>query len=271
MNKQRILTAVIGLPIVVLTFVFANKYVIDVIFAIIAIIAMHEYFNAIKTKAKPISWIGYALAVCIAFIHVVNLETILLFLCIAIPTLLLILFLHIIATDMKYDLKDVAFSLLGILYIIYTVTFIPLIYGLSGSREISVSLRNTSFIEESFKTTTISGRILIGVLVISTWGSDAFAYTIGKHFGKHKFSKISPNKTIEGCIAGVIGAIILIMIYTFLINKYANLELSYLLMGIIAFILSILGEIGDLVESTIKRYCEIKDSRKFISRTWRNS
>ena len=57
------------------------------------------------------------------------------------------------------------------------------------------------------------GKILIWFIFITAWGTDIFAYIIGKTLGKHKFTKISPYKTIEGCIGGTIGAIILSIIY----------------------------------------------------------
>ena len=256
MSIKRLLTAIIGLPIIILICIFGNKYIVDVLIALVAIISLREYFKATSKEIKPISWIGYLLAACISLIHVVNLEIILIFLCIAIPSLLLILFLHIIISDMKINLKDVAFSFLGILYIISFTVFIPLIYGLDGSKTVGIVSDGNL---ESFTSTAISGKYLIWILVLTTWGSDIFAYLIGRYFGKHKFSKVSPNKTIEGCTAGIVGAIIITLIYTFCINKFAGLNLSYLAMGIIGFILSIIGQIGDFAASTIKRYFDIKD------------
>lgn len=256
MSIKRLLTAIIGLPIIILICIFGNKYIVDVLIALVAIISLREYFKATSKEIKPISWIGYLLAACISLIHVVNLEIILIFLCIAIPSLLLILFLHIIISDMKINLKDVAFSFLGILYIISFTVFIPLIYGLDGSKTVGIVSDGNL---ESFTSTAISGKYLIWILVLTTWGSDIFAYLIGRYFGKHKFSKVSPNKTIEGCTAGIVGAIIITLIYTFCINKFAGLNLSYLAMGIIGFILSIIGQIGDFAASAIKRYFDIKD------------
>ena len=256
MSLKRLLTAIIGLPIIILICVFGNKYIVDVLIALVAIISLREYFKATSKEIKPISWIGYLLAACISLIHVVNLEIILIFLCIAIPSLLLILFLHIIISDMKINLKDIAFSFLGILYIISFTVFIPLIYGLDGSKTVGIVSDGNL---ESFTSTAISGKYLIWILVLTTWGSDIFAYLIGRYFGKHKFSKVSPNKTIEGCTAGIVGAIIITLIYTFCINKFAGLNLSYLAMGIIGFILSIIGQIGDFAASAIKRYFDIKD------------
>ena len=256
MNLKRLLTTIIGLPIIILIFVFGNKYIVDVLIAIVAIISLREYFKATSNEIKPISWIGYLLAACISLIHVLNLQTILILLCIAIPSLLLILYLHIIISDMKINLKDIVFSFFGIIYIISCIIFIPLIYGLDGPKTVGIVSDGNL---ESITTTSISGKYLIWILVMTTWGSDIFAYLIGRYFGKHKFSKVSPNKTIEGCTAGVIGAVILTLIYTLCINKFAGLNLSYLSMGLIGLFLSLIGQIGDFAASTIKRYFDIKD------------
>lgn len=56
MKLKRILTGVIGLPIVALILIFGNKYIIDVIFAIVALISIHEYFSAIEKQYKPVKW-----------------------------------------------------------------------------------------------------------------------------------------------------------------------------------------------------------------------
>lgn len=57
MKLKRILSGVIGLPIVALILIFGNIYVIDVVFALVAIIAIHEYFNSFKKEYKPVRWL----------------------------------------------------------------------------------------------------------------------------------------------------------------------------------------------------------------------
>lgn len=97
------------------------------------------------------------------------------------------------------------------------------------------------------------------LIVISTT-TDIFALFGGKLFGKHHFSKISPNKTIEGCITGSLFAIIISCIYYyFVISKSINI-----LVIIIIFLLSIIGQIGDLFFSKIKRDNDIKDFSNLI-------
>ena len=102
------------------------------------------------------------------------------------------------------------------------------------------------------------------VCIIAAWGTDIFAYLIGKAIGKHKFSKISPKKSIEGCIGGTIGGVLLVLLYTYVANTFFGVTYSYLFMGIVGLILSLIGQIGDLVASAIKRYVDIKDYSNLI-------
>lgn len=238
MDIKRVLTTVIGLPIVILISIFGNKYIIDVLIAIIAILAMKEYINCVSKKAKVISWISYISVASIAFIHLFSNDAIKI-LPLLLPLLLLILFLHIIITNMKINFQDITYTFMGIIYILGFTLFIPLLYGYDNGN--------------------ISGKILIWFTIISAWGTDIFAFIIGRKLGKTKFSKVSPNKSVEGCIAGTLGAIMLNLIFVYVLNTYFGFEISYLSITIIAFILSIIGQIGDFAASSIKRYFEIKD------------
>ncbi len=97
--------------------------------------------------------------------------------------------------------------------------------------------------------------IIIAIIII-IWTNDSFAYLVGKNFGKNKlFEKVSPKKTIEGFIGGLIFAIIAGLI----ISKYVTI-FSTTNWIIIAIIVSIFGTLGDLVESKFKRQANIKDS-----------
>lgn len=240
MNVKRILTALIGLPIVLCFLVFGNKYILDVILAGIAIISMNEYIRCVSKNAKVVSWISYLCVASIAFIHVVPIEVINFIATLGVPILLLILFFHVIVTNMKITFEDISYTLIGILYILCFIMFFSLTYGVEGY---------------------ISGKILIWYIIITAWGTDIFAYIFGKvlGLGKTKFSKVSPNKSIEGCIAGTLGAIILSLLYTLIINSYFGLGISYFTIFIISLLLSIIGQIGDFSASVIKRHFEIKD------------
>jgi len=101
--------------------------------------------------------------------------------------------------------------------------------------------------------------ILISIFIL-IWTNDTFAYLVGKSIGKHKlFERISPKKTIEGFIGGIIFAVIA----SYFISKY-YIKASTIIWIIIALIVGIFGTIGDLVESKFKRIAGVKDSGKIM-------
>ena len=96
------------------------------------------------------------------------------------------------------------------------------------------------------------------IKLIFIWVNDSFAYLVGKNFGKTKlFESVSPKKTIEGFLGGLIFS--LIAAY-FITHQHDNPRITLLDWMIIAAILSILGTIGDLIESKFKRQANSKDS-----------
>ena len=109
-----------------------------------------------------------------------------------------------------------------------------------------------------------NGKILVWYIFATAWGTDIFAYIIGRRFGKHKFSEISPNKSIEGCIGGIIGAVVLSIACTAVFNNFFGMIFSYIYTIIISIILSVMGQIGDFSASSIKRYVGIKDFSNLI-------
>jgi len=113
----------------------------------------------------------------------------------------------------------------------------------------------------------IDGRFipeLIVAVFILVWSNDTFAYLIGKNFGKHKLlERISPKKTIEGFIGGMLGALLAGYIIFKVLEHYSQLDaLEYpLWMWIVmALIVAIFGTIGDLIQSKFKRQAGVKDS-----------
>ena len=235
MDIKRVLTTIVGLPAVILVILLGNNYVIDIGLCIVALICMHEYFGAITKLANPIKWVGYLACIGVAVVSLLNVSQVMQTVVFAIPVILLILFLHVIITEMKISFKDIAYTFFGIFYIVLSIMFLALIIGLEN------------------------GKILLGYAIITAWGTDIFAYLIGKKWGKTKFNKVSPKKSVEGCLGGTIGSIICGIIYIYVSSKFINIEISYLLLAISSGILSIISQIGDFAASTIKRFTDIKD------------
>ena len=97
--------------------------------------------------------------------------------------------------------------------------------------------------------------VVVGFFIL-VWSNDSFAYLVGKNFGRKKLmERVSPKKTVEGFIGGVVGAVVA----GFIIFKY--FEYFPLWMWIaMALIASIMGTIGDLIQSKLKRQAGVKDS-----------
>ena len=240
MDIKRITSGLLGFPLVLIVLLIGNKYIVDIALAIIALLAMNEYFNAVQKVSNPVRWLGYLSCFSIAIIHFVPKELLNMVVTLSVPTILLILFAQVIATDMKTSFKDIAYTFLGIFYIVFFMIFVALIDGMND------------------------GKILIWYAILAAWGTDIFAYFIGKHFGKHKFSKVSPKKSIEGCIAGTLGAILLMLLYTYVANTFWGMDYSYGFIAMMGLILSLIGQIGDFAASSIKRYVDIKDYSNLI-------
>ena len=244
---KRTITGVIALPILAVILIFANTIVMDIFTAIIACISMYEYFHSFKStdKGNPSQYLGYIWCILIAFTHFVDDRLLTNILVAVIPISLVILFAELVLAKGKKTIKDIGITMLGICYIPLMLIYLSLVRDM----ELDDGL---------------NGRILIWFVLIASWGSDVFAYFIGRHFGKHKLTKISPNKTVEGAVAGVVGAILLGIIFAVLCNTLWGVGINYLLIGCIMALLSIVGQIGDLAASSIKRYCEIKDFSELI-------
>ncbi|MDI6860729.1 MAG: phosphatidate cytidylyltransferase [Caldisericia bacterium] len=98
------------------------------------------------------------------------------------------------------------------------------------------------------------------IILISIWISDIFAYFVGKRFGKRKLvPKISPGKSFEG----LIGSIISLYIFYFLLSLFYK-NFSILNLIVLPLLIVFLSFLGDIFESTIKRYFKVKDSGKII-------
>jgi len=219
---------------------------------ILSLMAMHEFYNVVKEKDfNPIAIIGYLLCIIYYILLNNNLQfkyIILLF------TLGLIVMFCIPVLDTKYNFIDIAITILGFMYISIFFSFIVLI-----------NMKTFDFMNSKI----LVGKYLVWLVPLASWICDTTAYYGGKYFGKNKLCpKVSPKKTIEGSIAGLLGSIIACVIFGVLINKYAagmniiNIHIyNYVLIGLLCGIFS---QLGDLTASSIKRYVGVKDYSQLI-------
>lgn len=99
------------------------------------------------------------------------------------------------------------------------------------------------------------------IVFIGAWSCDTFAYIFGSLFGKHKLiEEISPKKTVEGSVAGIVCAILILLLYGLIIDLATDtVKPNYIALAVSGLVISVVSQIGDLVASLIKRERGIKD------------
>lgn len=241
--KKRIISGIVFVALWILILLINNPIFDTVIVAILATIAMHEYFNAFRNIGyKPISWIGYLGCLAIFLMGgIIPEEYKLMLIKIIVPVGLISAFTYMILGNVKRTIIDVAITIFGLLYVPCLFSFLKLILGL---REFS--------------------RFYLLYVLCGAFISDTFAFLVGSKFGKTKLAPdISPNKTVEGSLGGIVGVIISFVIITVLgnLNGINGNIFYWILVGIAA---AVAGQFGDLTASAIKRFCKIKDFGKIM-------
>lgn len=235
MNK-RYLGALFLSPLVIL--IFVGGVYLKYFTLLISLIGMYEFFNVIKNKnINALRLIAYA--ACIVYYILLgyntNFHSILLIILGAFFIMLCIPILNI-----KYNFIDVATTLFAFIYIGVFFSFLVLI-----------NLKK-------------QGNYLIWLVFVSSWLCDTTAYYVGRKFGKHKLCpSVSPNKTIEGSLGGLLGSTIACGLLGLIFTRFGvNIPLyHYILIGIIC---GVVCQFGDLTASSIKRYINVKDYSNLI-------
>lgn len=238
--KKRILSAIVMLAITIPVLII-GKIPFEIFALILSVMSVYEWNKVYKTKKEIpvfIRILTYLLVPIIIFLNVnYNDVPYLLngnYLLIVLLALTLpIIFVH---DNKKYNIEDATYTIIGTLIII--IAFIGFI-----------SVRNT-------------GLAYLIYLALVTVMTDTFALVTGMLIGKHKLCKtISPKKTIEGFIGGlIIGTAVPVLMYIYIIDS--NIAL-YILIPI-TMLLSIIGQLGDLFFSSVKRQYDVKDYSNLI-------
>ena len=240
---KRISVAALGIPLLILLNYLGGWYFFSVIL-LISIVSQWEFYQIQKNNnIYPQNFSGI-IAGIILLLTIQTQQWL------GGSLLLIICLMMILATEMLRRQKNVSanigVTLLGVLYI-------PMLLG--------SFLYLRTYIDGLFPNVENSGFTFILVVFATIWICDTFAYAFGRMLGKHKlYEKVSPNKTIEGAIAGVIGSVLV-----FVLVKYLNiLPISFLQVYIFGIVIGVVGQTGDLVESWFKRDAGVKDSSALL-------
>jgi len=239
MLKQRVITGLWGIPLLIAAVWFAQPIPwFTVLVAIWGLLAVYEFYKLMAgAKVPPLIYFG--LIWTLLFIispHCSYTLTMPLLLTSAVVLSLLWLLLR---PQKEGAFIGWAWTIAGILYIGWLLSHLVALRGLDD------------------------GRNWIFLALFTNFGSDTAAYFTGRALGRHHLApSISPGKTWEGTIAGILGAIIISLLFT--IPSPLSLPLGYGQAIVLGLLVSIFGQLGDLIESLLKRNMGVKDSGRLL-------
>ena len=249
--KTRVITAIVGLAMLAVVLAFFNTVLFDLVLAGICLLGMHEVFGAMGFGKKQ--W--YLFAAAVPYTLLVMLSSSAAVRALLLPASFLVALFYNICLIASHSTLDFG-KLAGYVYFSGVILFC--FYSLIHLKRML-----------PFATFQYDAIYFILLILCFAWGGDTFAYFAGRAFGKHKLAPIvSPNKTVEGAIGGICGSmligVIATVIYGMLSGRYAAFTVEvtvrhYLVVVGMGAIASVLGILGDLFASAVKRQVGIKD------------
>lgn len=251
MFRTRLLSGIVLVAVALAVFLAGGSLLALVIF-FLSVVAYQELTTACKVRGEKMTpgapvivglvmtlvyyaMIGLALAVDIQTVYPAMIVVI-------VAAFLAFLFVYVF-TFPKYHANQIMSAMFSFLYGPVMLSFLYLL-------------------REGFD----DGIYLVWFVFLASWGSDTCAYCVGVLIGKHKMTpNLSPKKTVEGAVGGVLGAAILFAVYThFVINVYTTITLSLPFAAVLGAAGALVSMVGDLAASAVKRDHEIKDYGKLI-------
>ncbi len=237
MFRTRLLSGIVMVVLALLFLIHGGALLLWVL-GIISVIGLFELYRVLGVE-KNIGWIGYVAAIA----YFVNIWfSFLPDIMLLIMALLLVCMCAFVFGYPRFTVTQVFGVFFGFFYVAVMLSCIYLTRDLPG------------------------GDYLVWLVFLSAWGCDTCAYCFGMLFGKHKMTpELSPKKTVEGAVGGVVGAAVLTILYGFLFKNGMGADVPYILMmALIAACGALIAMVGDLAASAIKRQHDVKDFGKLI-------
>ena len=239
---KRVITAVILIAVVVFLIFFGQLWMLTLACALVAELAAYEYLVLANAKGSrvPVWWMVAGIALLFLATFYRPTDT-------ALPVLsalaLILLTWSAFRESLDQVLTEAAAGLFGLVYVGYPLTLLPVIWNRDD------------------------GRPLLLFLMVCVWAGDTAALYVGKSMGRHKLSRLSPNKTWEGAFGSVVGSVIagLLVVYAGEAlsargNTVLHITQPVWQSVVLAVVINVAAQVGDLVESAIKRGAGVKDS-----------
>ncbi|HEV2176888.1 MAG TPA: phosphatidate cytidylyltransferase [Terriglobia bacterium] len=257
--KSRVLTALALIPPVIYLIGWAPLWLFLPVLLLVVERSLYEYFLIARGAGfETFPALGYIAGAAACLAPVANLYRpgpwLPAFILLA---LLLTLSLGLVWTrDLRHYLGAAAATLFGILYLGLTLALlVPLRFGDPPRRADVIPAKGGPLASLG-----AGGRLMLFLFLV-IWAGDIFAYLIGRSLGRHHFvPRISPKKTVEGALGGLAGSLLIGWAFACAFAETADWKTVILLAGLIA----VAGQVGDLVESAMKRGADLKDSGSLL-------
>lgn len=233
---KRTITAIVAIAVFFPFLYFSDTFMLPLAMSILGLAAAYEMVGCVGLRKNV--WIAvpsYLLAIVLPQISLMTDEPlpVVFFVCMI---YMIFVFAATVFSRGKLDFTVAAAAFTGVFYVTVAFTSIVWLRGI--------------------------GKYFYLLVFIGPWVSDTFAYLCGRLFGKHKLiPEVSPKKTVEGAIGGIVFAAISYVIYAMIVSimNDCTLESDYLVMALAGALVSVISQIGDLIASVIKRRFGIKD------------
>lgn len=238
MFVQRLISGIILLAIMIGSVCLGGNVLFALVVAI-SLVGLMELYRVINIHKTPLAVLGYVATIVLDFSIYFGKSD---FMFYTIVVLMLFVMACYVIFYPKYNSNQVSMTIFGFVYVSVMLSYLYQLRVLDN------------------------GIYFIWLAFIGAWGSDTCAYVVGMLIGKHKLpSELSPKKSIEGCIGGIVGASLIGFIYATVFKTHlAPIENPQVAFAIIGAASSVLSQIGDLAASAIKRNHSIKDYGKLI-------
>ena len=233
MLKKRVITALLGILLLIAVVWFGTPW-FTIFVAIWGLLAVFEFYRMAAVSKMPLLTY-FGLIWTLLFILSPHFRYDFLMPLLLTSAVVLSLICLLLLPQKERAFTSWAWTMAGILYVGWLLSYFVALRGLDA------------------------GRDWVFFALFTTFGSDTAAFFGGRALGRHRLApRISPGKTWEGAIAGVFGAIIVSLLFTMLV------PLSYGQAILLGLLVSVFGQLGDLVESLLKRNMGVKDSGKLL-------
>lgn len=244
MFKTRLLSGIVLVALLLLLIIPGGNFTFGFTL-VISVIGLFELYRVFEIEKSLPGVVGYIATVCYyALLFVRNKIGIMSELIIGLFVIFLIALLaSMVLSYPKYSAAKIMAAFFSVLYVAVMLSYI---------------YQTREFIG--------NGQYIVWLIFLCSWGCDTCAYCVGKLFGKHKMSPVlSPKKSVEGAIGGVVGAMLLTAIYSYIFMNQMELTIrEIVLLAIVSGVGALISMIGDLAASAIKRNYDIKDYGKLI-------